>query len=95
MSREEIVRVVCRALAVIEIIATVTEASYLPARFVSLAVEVRRAGDFIPYERINLAFLFFRIAFLVFTAAVLWNCGPWIQRVMGIVGKPSAQGQLS
>lgn len=95
MSREEVVRVVSRALSVIQGITAAIEISYLPERFVSLAHDAGRLNDFVAYDRIGLAFLFFRIAFLLAAAAALWNCGPWIQRLLGPVDTRSGPEHAS
>jgi hypothetical protein len=92
MTREEAVRLVSRALACIEAISAVAEASFLPERFVTLhhyiqeALVAKSAGavDLANYyaslERVEIGFFFGRIAFFLLTALLFWNCGPRIGR---------------
>ena len=95
MSKEEIVRLVCRALSIIQVVTAVIEMAYLPEHFAMLAIEAKRGSDLVAGERIGLAFLFFRIAFLLVVAAILWNCGPRLQRMMATVQSKNEQEQSS
>lgn len=94
MTRGEITRLVSRALACIEAIYALTEASYLPERFMTLhhylkealatkdTVAFDYAAYYVSLERVDIAFFFGRIAFTLLMALVFWNCGPWIARFL-------------
>lgn len=71
-----------------------TEASYLPERFVALHHYVQEAlaashtttidlaAYYVSLERVGIAFFFGRIAFTLLMALVFWNCGPRIARLL-------------
>jgi hypothetical protein len=71
-----------------------TDASYLPERFVALhhyvqegltassATAVDLANYYASLERIEIGFFFGRIAFLMVMALAFWNCGPRIARLL-------------
>ena len=91
MSRREAVVLVCRALAVIQLVSAALDCTYLPEWFISYAHHVQRTGILSPAEadlyyihldHVHLAFLLLRIAGLLVLAAVLWNCGPWLERIL-------------
>jgi hypothetical protein len=97
MNREEAVLLVSRALACIQGISALLEAAYLPERFMTLhhyaqrlqmAVAARDAAAFdletyyVSGERVEIAFFFGRIAFLLLMALLFWNCGPKIARFL-------------
>jgi hypothetical protein len=90
MSRKEIVLLVSRAFAAIQLVSALIEMSVLPSRLFSL---YRHAGFIgvptslpssyaITYDRIDILFLFARIAGLLILTAVFWKCGPWVERVV-------------
>jgi hypothetical protein len=89
MSRKEAVILVSRALAMIQLISALIESSYLPDRFVSLYhYTIRINGSAVSqpdnylrsYYQLAIAFIFARIAILLFFAFIFWNCGPWIEQ---------------
>jgi hypothetical protein len=91
MSRKEAVLLVSRALAVMQFAYAMIEITYLPIRVMSLAHHARRlsvlgesAYDAFwqSYYRTDIAFLLLRVLFLLLVTVVLWNCGPWIERVL-------------
>jgi len=90
MSRSEIVLLASRAFAAIQFVTALIEMSYLPSRLFSL---YRHAGFIgaptsllssytITYERIDIFFLFARIAGLLILTAACWKCGPWVERLV-------------
>jgi len=94
MNRDEAVLLVSRALACIEAIYALTEASFLPERFMTLHHYVQEAlaashtttfdlaTYYVSLERMDIAFFFGRIAFTLLTALVFWNCGPRIAHLL-------------
>ena len=91
MSRREAVLLVSRTLAVIQLISAFLEITTLPDRLVSLhhysdriSRGVATAGDLYlkSYDQIEIAFIFCRIAGLLFFAFVFWNCAPWVERIL-------------
>jgi len=94
MIREDGVLLVSRALACIEAIYALTDASYLPERFMALhhytqeAIVTANTATFdvvsyyVSLERVEIAFFFGRIAFLLAIALLFWNRGPRIARFL-------------
>jgi hypothetical protein len=91
MSRKEVVLLVSRALAAIQLISAFIEATTLPDRFVSLhhysslidaGVGTQGAYYFKSYDEVSIAFNLARIAGLLIFALVFWNCGPWVERFL-------------
>ena len=91
MSRKEAVLLVSRALAIIQFVTAMLEITYLPIRFMSLFHHVRgvsvlevSASDAFwrDYYRVDITFFLLRRAALLLLAVVLWNCGPWMERVL-------------
>src|SRR5580704_7126093 len=94
MTRDEAVVLVSRALACIQVITALIEATYLPERFMTLHRYVRDAlvakdtavfdlaRYYVSVERVEIAFFFGRIAFLMLMTLVFWNCGPRIARFL-------------
>jgi hypothetical protein len=91
MTRKEAVLLVSRALAIIQLISAIIESSYLPDRFISLyhyTVRINGASVSQPdnylrsYYQLIIAFIFMRIALLLVFAFLLWNCRPWIERIL-------------
>lgn len=97
MSREEAVLLVSRAVACMQGMYAVVDATYLPERFMTLHHYVQRfqmflaAKDaeasavdayYVSLERVEIAFFFGRIAFLLLMAFLFWNCGPRIARLL-------------
>lgn len=91
MSRKEAVLLVSRALAMIQLVTVFIEITYLPGRLWYLYEYARLTGTWFVFgsnslntsrEQLETAFLFARIAGLLFFAFLFWNCGPWIERVL-------------
>ncbi|MGD0547356.1 MAG: hypothetical protein ABR991_05950 [Terracidiphilus sp.] len=94
MSRKEVVLLVSRALAMIQLITALLDISYLPEKFMSFNHYTRVAnimadsdrGEYyqyyLNYDRVGLALLFARIAALLLFAFLFWNCGPTIERIL-------------
>jgi hypothetical protein len=91
MSRKDAVLLVSRALSILQLIYALMELTYLPIRFVSLHHHTTRANvlgssgydDFWSgYYRVDIAFLFARVAICLVVAFLFWNCGPWIDRLL-------------
>jgi hypothetical protein len=91
MSRKEAVLLVSRALAIIQFVTAVLDATYLPEWFVSLhrherliaTVGISETHEFgRSYDQVGIAFLFGRIAILLTLTLVFWNCGPWFERAL-------------
>jgi hypothetical protein len=104
MNRDEVVLLVSRALACIQAITAILDASYMPERFMSLhhyvqeaqlAASVRNSSTFeltayyVSLDRTEIAFFFGRIAFLLLMALLFWNCGPRIARFLLLERKTS------
>jgi hypothetical protein len=86
---------VSRALACIQAVQAVLDASYLPQRFMTLHHDIEMAkmyaaahesgafdlrAYYVWLDQVDIAFFFGRIAFLLLMALVFWNCGPRIAR---------------
>ena len=91
MSRKEIVLLVSRAFAAIQLITALLDMSYLPERLFSMyhhaklvSVLSHSATDnyFRTYDQIGLLSLIARIAGLLILTVVFWECGPWFERVV-------------
>jgi hypothetical protein len=97
MNREEVVLLVSRAVACMQGMYAAVDASYLPERFMTLhhyaqrlqmALAAKDMGAFdletyyVSLERVEIAFFFGRIAFLLLMALLFWNCGPRIARFL-------------
>jgi hypothetical protein len=97
MNREDAVLLVSRAVACMQGAYAVVDASYLPERFMTLHHYAQRLQMFlaakdvgasevdayyVSLERVEIAFFFGRIAFLLLMALLFWNCGPRIARLL-------------
>ncbi len=103
MTKDEIVLLVSRAIAVIQCISAFEEISYLPLRLVSLhhyrGRESWFALDyFTSLYSLEVSMLCVRIAALLILAWVFWRCAPWVSRLLwpehsgeGGVGDPQAR----
>jgi hypothetical protein len=84
MTRDEVVRVVSRALACIQMVSAVLDASYLPNYSLSLhhysqSAELSTSSAYLAtYDRLDIAFMSGRVGFLCLMALIFWNCGPRI-----------------
>ncbi|MGA7831270.1 MAG: hypothetical protein WCA21_09930 [Terracidiphilus sp.] len=91
MSRKEAVLLVSRAISILQMIYALMELTYLPIRFASLIHHTARLNAVGPsgydefwsgYYRLDIAFLFARVAICMLLALLFWNCGPWIARIL-------------
>jgi hypothetical protein len=87
MTREEVVRLVSRAIAAIQFIYALVDITYLPERMLAVhhygSVDPRLGLPFIGLlDRVEISSLLFRIAGLLSVAWIFWNCGPWISRML-------------
>ena len=88
MSRREVVLLVSRALAVVQIMSALEEISYLPDRLILLWHQIGPArflnlsSYFSIYEVESTLALILRISLLLLAAYVFWNCGPKIERFL-------------
>ncbi|HWE86921.1 MAG TPA: hypothetical protein VG267_18400 [Terracidiphilus sp.] len=87
MSRNEIVRLVSRALAVMQFISALYETTFLPERIYSahhyVSAEHLLGRTFIEtLEQFYAAFVFARIAMFLILAWIFWQCGPRIARLL-------------
>lgn len=87
MSRSEIVRLVSRAVAVIQLVSALEEISYLPQRI--LSAQHYGAWDHLsvsPYlarqYSLDVASLFGRTALLLTLAWIFWTCSPRIANLL-------------
>jgi hypothetical protein len=85
MTRREVVLLVSRALAVIQLMSALLDITYLPAYLMDLfhhplSLHWPYFNDYWSryYTELLLAFVA-RIAILLFAALVLWRCGPQIE----------------
>lgn len=88
MSRREIVVLVSRALAIIQLVTVALEVSYLPQSLTSLGEHIgswqspQLYGYLSRYYIEGTLALILRIAFLLLTAHLLWKCGPKIENFL-------------
>ncbi len=88
MSRREIVLLVSRALAVIQIMSALEEISYLPNRLILLWHQIGPtrfldlSSYFSLYEIESTLALILRISLLLLAAYLFWTCGPKIERFL-------------
>jgi hypothetical protein len=89
VSKEEVVRLVSRAIAVVQFITAMLEITYLPERLMSLH-HYQRSGGWLAAAPDYLAtlystevgMLFFRIAGLLILSWIFWQCGARIIRLL-------------
>ena len=86
MARSEIVRLVSRALAIIQFIMGLEEITYLPSRLISahhyIGGTLSSPSYLEIYYRVEVSFLFLRIAGFLVLAWLFWQCGPKISRLL-------------
>ena len=91
MNRKEAVHLVSRALSILFGASALIETAYLPERLYSFVFYANRAkslsatvGDihFYGTDRIEVGFLFLRIAIYLLLATVFWKCAPWIEHFL-------------
>ena len=97
MSRREIVVLVSRALACIQLITALLDVCYLPEKlfsFVHYANQPDISGNSQHYfrmlESVSILTLVLRIGILLVSFLIFWNCGAWVERtLLPQVEKPS------
>ena len=91
VSRREALRLVSRALSVICGVFALEDTTYLPERllsYVHYTNQWRSAGApgpslYLPtLYRVEVGFLFVRIAIYLVLAVVFWKCTPWAERTL-------------
>ena len=91
MSRKEIVLLVSRAFAAIQLVTALMEMTYLPLRlfslyhyagFIGVPATTLPNSYAITYDQVEILSLFARIVGLLILTAVFWKCGSWIERVV-------------
>jgi hypothetical protein len=91
MSRKEVVLLVSRAFAGIQLVTALIEATYLPERLFSLHhfANVRSVlltnldvNYYASIDRIGVVSLIARIVGLLILTVVFWRCGHWVERVL-------------
>jgi hypothetical protein len=91
MSRKEVVLLVSRAFAGIQLVTALIEATYLPERLFSLyhfahLRSVLLSNFDVNYyttsDRIEVVSLIARIMGLLTLSVVFWRCDPWVERVV-------------
>ena len=84
MSQEEAVRLVSRALAVIQFVSAMEDITYLPSRMYSVHHYAGLgASTYLQMSySLDVSALFLRIAGLLILTWVFWNCGPRIARML-------------
>jgi hypothetical protein len=99
MTRDEVVRLVSRALAAIQFITALLDITYLPERMLAVSrygrVDPRLGLPFLGLlERVEISSLLFRIAGLLTLAWLFWACGPKIMELLlpGVTGEPAVPG---
>ena len=91
MSRKEVVLLVSRAFAAIQLVTALLETTYLPERLFSmhhhaklLSVLSDSAADnyYRTYDQTGVFSLIARIAGLLILTVAFWKCGPWVERAV-------------
>lgn len=90
MQRREVILLVSRALALIQLITAFLDATYLPERFLSLIHHSREnatmslpAGEYWQtYYQLEIVTLVVRVGALLMLSILFWNCGPWVERTL-------------
>jgi hypothetical protein len=91
MERVETIRVVSRAVAVIQFVSAFLDITYLPERFIWLihhSSEINGAGlasgahFWTMYYQVEVWSLIVRISGLLLFGILFWNCGPWVERIL-------------
>jgi hypothetical protein len=88
MTQNEAVRLVSRALAIIQLITALLEITYLPGHILSWHHHAQFGATSIPSDyltrlyTIDLGALVLRICGELLLTLILWNCGPWIARIL-------------
>ncbi len=78
MSREEIVLVVSRALAVMQAAYALVDVTYVPAYLVSANHYAAAEGYLGTIHRIELVAMLICIVGLSILSWLFWRCGPWV-----------------
>ena len=82
MSREEIVLLVSRALAVMQAAYALVDVTYVPSYLVSANHYAVVDGYLGTIHRIELVAMLTRILGLSILAWLFWRCGPWVAGIL-------------
>lgn len=91
ITREDIIQVACRALALIQLISAAIEITYLPEKIIEVVhhpirVSVLSVADresyFSSLYQTGLVMLIMRIAGLLLLTLLFWNASSWICRLL-------------
>lgn len=102
MSRKEAFLIACRALAVMQGVSALQEATYLPMRLISLkhyslanSMWIPTGGDsYLANEyRADVGFLILRIAIYLLLGVLFWNGGPLCARILLPADQSGAQSR--
>jgi hypothetical protein len=87
MSKKELVLLMSRAFALLMIIGTFTDITYLPHNVFSLSHYINVRSVLAPRDYWTNYYLILtvcnvvRILVLFFTAVLFWRCGPWVEKL--------------
>ena len=98
MSKNEVVLLATRCIAIVQFISAIEEISYLPERFMALHHYGHRSSWLAPdyltsIYSLEVSMLFFRIAGLLVLTWVFWKCAPWLRQIMWADQKKDAQAE--
>jgi len=87
VSKEEVVLLVSRTIAIIQCITAMIEITYLPERVKSLNHHSAGRSWLVPdyftsLYSLGVSVLCFRIAGLLVLTWIFWKCGPWLRRLL-------------
>jgi hypothetical protein len=91
MNRKDAVRLVSRALSILFGVSALIETAYLPERLYSFVFYANRVkspsatvGEIHLYgtDRVEVGFLFLRIAIYLLLAMVFWKCAPRVESLL-------------
>ncbi len=89
MPRREIVVLISRALACIQLMSALLDATYLPDRilaflhYANLPEPISDSQHFFKMQdELGVLTLVLRIGILLTAFLIFWNCGPWIERTL-------------
>jgi len=89
MSRREAIVLVSRALACIQLITALLDATYLPERVLAFLhyanlpeATTNSQHYFRVIDTLSVFTLIVRIGILLVTFLIFWNCGAWIERTL-------------
>ncbi len=82
MSRDEIVLLVSRALAVMQAAYALVDVTYVPGYLFSADHYGSAGGYLSTIHRIDIAEMLVRIVGLSFLSWLFWQCGPWVAELL-------------